>query len=338
MNTPKRRPWLRRILTVIVSTVISLIVLELILRAFLPVYQTSIPEAYQYDSELGFRLRPGIHLFKTTDFQQEVRVNQLGTVNFQENFDGYETIVFAVGDSFTFGTGVPSDMSYPAQLDLTLNQDTQGFYTKKYGVVNLGLAAFGGEQSLITVRRWAELVRPPKYILYLGCVNDYEDDVLFKSGYSNRHLVQGSPVWGGMVRPMQWLTNDLQIGIRAKLLLSQVRRSQLGAADDKNLGVPENSPPTAELEQPALEKLAAYAKENNAILIVGWSEEGLSYDWLKTWAQNNSVRFADWGPKLNSVLASIPALPMTNQHSAAHHRSWVNRMIAEEYSRQIQGK
>jgi hypothetical protein len=335
MSKPKRRSWLGRIFSVLISTFISLLVLELILRTFLPAYQTSIPEAYQYDSELGFRLRPGIHLFKTADFQQEVQVNNLGTVNFQENFDGYETIVFAVGDSFTQGTGLPADMSYPAQLDLMLNKDAQGFYTKKYGVVNLGLAAFGGEQSVLTVRRWATVVRQPKYILYLGCVNDYEDDVLFKSGYSNRHLVEGNPAWGSMVRPMQWLTNDLQIGIRAKLLLAEARRSQLGAADGKKYGVPENPPSTAELEQAALEKLAAYAKENNATLIVGWSEEGLSYDWLKVWAANNSIRFADWGPKVNSVLASIPSLPTENQHSAAHHRGWVNHLIAEEYARQI---
>lgn len=335
MNKPKRRSWFRRILTVFLSTLISLIVLEFILRAFLPVYQTSIPEAYQYDEELGFRMRPGIHLFKTTDFQQEVRMNRLGTVNFQENFDGYDTIVFAVGDSFTYGTGLPADMSYPAQLDLTLNQDAQGFYTKKYGVVNLGLAAFGGEQSIIAVRRWAGIIRPPKYILYLGCVNDYEDDLLFKSGYSNRHLVEGNPAWAGMVRPLQWLTNDLQIGIRAKLLLSRARRARLGATDAKKLGVPENPPSTAELELPALEKLAQFAKENNATLIVGWSETGLSYDWLKTWAENNDIRFADWGPKMNSVLASIPDLPTENQHSGEHHRGWVNRVIAEEYARQI---
>ncbi len=332
MDKPKRS-WRKRITLVFVSTLVSLLAVELFLRIFMPFYQTSIPESLQYDSELGFRLRPGTHVFKTTDFQQEVQVNQLGTANFQENFDGYQTIVFALGDSFTQGAGLPVDMSYPAQLDLILNEDEQGFYNKKYGVVNLGLAAFGGEQSLITLRRWAGIVRQPKYILYLGCVNDYDDDVLFKSGYSGRHLVEGSPLWGGLVRPLQWLTNDLQIGVRSKVLLARARRFQAGAVDISNED--EKAPSTAELEQPALEKLAQYARENNATLIIGWSEKGLSYDWLKNWAANNSIRFADWRPKVDSVTASIPALPTENQHSGAHHRGWVNHMIAREYARQI---
>ena len=331
-----RRPSvLFKVTAIAISILISLIAIELILRLFFPVYQTSILAAYEYDEELGTRLRPGVHLFKTTDFQEEVRVNQLGTVNFQEDFSRYESLVFAAGDSFTQGTGLPSDMSYPAQLDMKLNQNDEGLYTNKYGVVNLGLAAFGGEQSLIALRRYASKIKPPNYILYLGCDNDYEDDVLFKSGYRHKHIVQGSPQWGSLVRPMQWLTNDLQLGLRLKLAVSQLRRSKL-SADDANAAQAETAS-VAELELPVLEKLAAFAKENNAVLIVSWSETGRSYDWLKQWSDANAVAFADWGPNVDSVKSSIPALPIDNQHSGAHHRGWVNGIIADEYARKITG-
>lgn len=329
-----RRPSiLFKFTAIAISILISLIAIELILRLFFPVYQTSILAAYEYDEELGTRLRPGVHLFKTTDFQEEVRVNQLGTVNFQEDFSKYESLIFAAGDSFTQGTGLPSDMSYPAQLDMKLNQNDQGVYANKYGVVNLGLAAFGGEQSLIALRRYASKIKAPNYVLYLGCDNDYEDDVLFKSGYRHKHIVQGSPQWGWMVRPMQWLTNDLQLGLRIKLAVSRLRRSKLSA--DDSLAAQAETASVAELELPVLEKLTTFAKENNAVLVVSWSETGRSYDWLKQWSNTHRVAFADWGPKVESVKSSIPALPVDNQHSGAHHRGWVNGVIADEYARQI---
>lgn len=331
----RRGSCLGRIFVFFISTLIMLTVVEIILRTFFPVYQVAILQAYQYDPELGTRLHDNVHLFKTTDFQQEIRTNPLGTVNFQDDFNGYETLVFAVGDSFTQGTGLPSDMSYPAQLDLILNEDDKGFYQKKYGVVNLGIAASGGEQALISMRRWAGSVGQPKVILYLGCANDYEDDVLFNNGFRHKHMVDGSPTWGPLVRPLQWLTDDLQIGIRLKVAISNLRR--MGSQNEQNNLTDQKKqiPSIAELERPVLEKILAYARENNAELIVGWSDDETSYGWLKTWAQENSVKFADWAPKVKAVESSIPALPEDNQHSGGHHRGWVNHVIAEEYARQI---
>lgn len=332
MEKPKKRSWFGKLSLILMSTAVTLLVIEIILRVFFPVYQTSILEAYQYDEELGVRLRPNIHLFEMTDFQEEVRTNQFGTVNFQENWDAYDSIIFTVGDSYTQGTGLPSDMSYPAQLDILLNKDAGGFYLQKYGVVNLGLAAFGGEQSLIALRRWSSLIRRPQFILYLGCDNDYEDDILFKSGYRHNHLVHGNPNWGWLVGPLQWLTNDLQIGIRLKLLIGGLRRARLNAS---NSGTEPAGPSVAALERPVIENIAAFAKENNARLIVGWSGEGASYEWLKGWAAENEVLFADWGPKVGSVRANVPELPLENHHSGGHLRGWVNQIIAEEYARQI---
>jgi len=31
----------------------------------------------------------------------------------------------------------------------------------------------------------------------------------------------------------------------------------------------------------------------------------------------------------------MPALTLDNQHSGGHHRAWVNRVIAEEFRRQM---
>ena len=46
-----------------------------------------------------------------------------------------------------------------------------------------GLAAYGAEQAMLAIDRWADTISPPDYILYFGCSNDFEDDILFQRGF-----------------------------------------------------------------------------------------------------------------------------------------------------------
>jgi hypothetical protein len=311
----------------VATVAIALILSEIFLRIFRPIYLIDNAKAYEYDLELGLRHRSGIHLFRTTDYQEEIKVNQLGTVNFQETFSRYKSLIFAIGDSFTQGIGVAADMSYPGQLDLVLNQNEQGFYSGQYGVVNLGVSGYGGEQNLLTLNRWSTLIRSPDIILYMGCDNDFEDDQLFKNGDRHRQLVANNPSWGWMVKPMNWLTNDLQVGLRIKLLLRQWTLTENEEINHQQT--------VAELESQVLNRFVRYANEHGSALIVSWSTPGYSYQWLKSWSSSHGIAFADWVPKVESVRSFIPMLPMDNQHSGRHHRGWVNRLIAEEYARQI---
>jgi hypothetical protein len=327
--------FLKRAALVCVAAFVALAAVEIALRLFRPSYNVAIPWAYEYDPELAFRLKPGAHLFRTTDFQQESLTNRAGTANFQESFDDYPQLVFTLGDSFTQGTGVPADAAYPFQLDLLLNRDESGFYAKRYGVVNLGVAGFGGEQSLIALRRYAALLRRPAFVLYLGCENDMMDDVMFRSGSRHYQLTEGNPYWGRLVVPARWLTESLEIGIKAKAFVLGRRRErareQFEAREFKGGRVPS----AAEFEAGVFERLKTYAAEQGATLVVSWSDANPSYYWLKGWASRNGVAFADWAPRAASVTAAIPALPLDNSHSGGHHRAWTNNVIAEEFARQM---
>jgi hypothetical protein len=332
MNLSSVKLALKKISLVLCSVLLGLIIVELALRLFAKRHYPFIVASYEYDPEMAFRLRPGAHLSRTTDHQQESVTNRLGAANFQENFEGYQSLVFAVGDSFTQGTGLPADMSYPSQLDLMLNRDEQGFYVKKVGVVNLGVAGFGGEQALIHLRRWTESLGAPAAILYLGCDNDFMDDLAFKSGDRHRLELPGSPVWGRMATPMRMFQEHTQIGLRLRNYVLERRLVQLS---DEALGKAGRRVPVAELQASVLERLAAYAKEHGSLLVVGWSDPGDSYDWLEAWAERGGVAFADWLPKTESVRSAMPRLPLDNQHSGGHHRGWANRIIAEEFLRQM---
>lgn len=323
----------------ILAFLVGLAGCEIFLRLLLPLQFVSSNEAYRYDSELGVRAKPG-HFLTLNDYQQEMVVNQWGTINFHEHFKGYDCLIFALGDSYTQGTGLYADASYPFQLDLLLNLDEQGIYRKKFGVVNLGLAAFGGEQSLIALKRYTHVLGKPSIILYLGCDNDYSDDRWFKSGNSHKSIVEGNPYWGWMYNPVKWIFVETEIGKRIKYLVSQKRLAGQSATIDISKRAKESTQsakeiPVAELELDVLQRIIRTAEENRAQVILSWASDSPSYGYLRGWAEKNGYAFADWLPSIHSVISTIPALPAGNPHSGGHYRTWVNQVIARAYAKEI---
>jgi lysophospholipase L1-like esterase len=346
LEGPPARP-LRRAAALAAAVALSLaaglLLVELLLRAFLPLHFVGgTADAYQYDEELGARLVPARHHLETSDFLEEVHTNRLGTVNFQESFQDYGRLVFALGDSFTQGTGVASDASYPFQLDLLLNL-RGGRYEKRFAVVNLGLAALGMKQSLIALRRYREEIGTPDAVLFLGCSNDWSDDRLFDSGYRHRHLVAGSPHYGPFLRPLQWIGFGSEVGKRAKLLLGALRRRGVAGTEAANYGqagAEGARTNVAELQEPLFEELRARAEEMGARLVVSWTDPpgdaSGSYAWLRAWAARRGVAFADWHARAESVRAALPALSLENPHSGGHYRTWVNQMLAAAFAEQLE--
>lgn len=311
----------------IFAILFALILVELFLRLFMPLHFTAYTKAYQYDKELGYRAVPG-HWLKLTDYQQEFYVNKLGTINFQDDFKDYKHLVFALGDSFTQGTGLPSDANYPFQLDLILNLDSKGKYVKRFGVVNLGLAAFGAEQSLIALRRYIEIIGKPLFVLYLGAENDYSDDLLFRLGSRHRNIVKDNPYYGKFYYPLSLFFYDTEIGkrinyfVRERIIRAGAKKIECGSS-------------VAELEIGTIREIIKIAKDNGAHIILSWSNTGDSYNWLKSWSGQNGVAFADWVPAVNSVTGAMPRIPVLNPHSGGHYRGWVNNAIAGTFAREI---
>ena len=324
---------------------------ELLLRTFMPVRLAGYQRAYQYDADLGYRLRSNMYYLRTTDFQAELRTNGIGSINFQESFDNYETLVFTLGDSFTQGTGLRPDAAYPFQLDLFLNADSDG-YDPRFGIVNLGLAAFGMEQSMVALERFRKDVGTPRYVLFLGSKNDYDDGQLFLSGYRHGHIVEGSPTFGAWVAPLQWLTLDFEIGKRVKIGAGKLRRmaslprkmkAAEAAIEDGTATRTRQIQPVkdnvAKLEAKRFERLLQMSRDMDAELIVSWTgwdgTQSDAYSWLRSWAEERGIRFADWQPRAMSMKEAIPSLRFNNPHSAGHYQTWVNRLIADTYGEQI---
>lgn len=312
-----------------IATLIILVGCELFLRAFLPLHLTGgYIGNYKYDSELGYVIKSG-YSTKVSDYKQEIFVNKIGTVNFQEDFVGYKNLVFTLGDSYTQGTGLPMDSSYPAQLDLMLNLQNSD-YQKLYGVVNLGLAAFGGSQNVLAYHRYRQKIGEPKYILYLGCDNDLYDDLLFSDGEKHRNLVDQSPYYGLLQKPLAYFLNELEVGKRLNYARRVLYRKNLAENYGRNQFL--------KSQLPHLEEIIKSSQEAGTILLVSWADspkDSESYDNLKIWALQNNITFVDWYPMVESVSKSLPALPLLNDHSGGHYRVWVNTLIAKSMYKQI---
>lgn len=329
------RAWLRTLLVVAAIGAVSLAATEVILRVFAPLHFTGIQSSYIYDEEIGYLPRPGVHELQLTDFLQEVRTNGFGTLNYQETFDAYPLRVFTLGDSYTQGAGLPPDAAYPFQLDLELNTRDDGLYEPRVAVVNLGLAAFGGEQSLLVLRRYAKRLGAPAAVAYLGSDNDYDDDRLFEAGYRHRHLVYGSPRWEPFVGPLLWASH-FEVFKRAKMALGALQRMTLldGAEAGGAAAEPRGPKPSvAELSWPVIQKIHAECDALGADLVVSWANAtSPSYAWLRERARAEGLAFADWWPRVESVRAVAPEAPVWNPHSGGHMRTWVNHEIAESYA------
>lgn len=343
---------IRGLAVVAAASIAALLAAELSLRAFAPIHTVGIRRSYEYDSLLGVRLGSGVDERRLTDHLEEIHTNRMGVVDFREDFSGYPAVAFALGDSYTQGTGLPSDASYPAQLDESLNRDSAGMYVRRIAVLNLGLGSFGGEQSLRALERFGRTIRAPSWCLYLGSDNDYEDDLLFQSGARHRQLVAGTPRWYGLEKPIAWV-GDTQLGLRLRLGLSQgrlnrVRKAARSAAStpptagervnaEAKPASPARQRSVAELEWPVIERIVQSCAALGGRAILSWIPHGdrLSYDWLKARAADRGIAFNDWYPRVTSMIDAIPGYPVANPHSGGHYRGWVSRQIAEGFRDEI---
>jgi len=314
---------------VLVSVVLTLLLAEGLLRIFWPLYFPDNYRIYQYDPAAGYRLKSSLHSFRTTDYQEEILTNHFGTANFQQDFSGYKNKVFALGDSFTQGIGLPADASYPFQLDLLLNV-RDGRYFMDYGVVNLGVAGYGVKQAIARLKEYAEKIGPPRYILFLGCDNDVRDDQTFLAGAIHHKPLEGNPrFYPCLVRSWLWLQYGTEIGKRLTFLYKIMRRQQT---------VGQNR---AEMLEPAFRELMNLSRGMGATLVLSWMPVRLSaekppeYRWLQEFCRRQGLPFADWFPMVQAIREHIPGLPFENNHAAGHYRTWVNSMVARGFAQQI---
>jgi hypothetical protein len=179
----ERKPTRRlraKILVLAVSTTLSLLLAEAILRIVAPPFlqgsgMIDAPKAELYGGAIPPHYR---HRFRNPDTGEVfyATTNSQGWKDVEHSFtkpDGAVRILF-LGDSFTWGY-VPTEELYTRQVERLLR--SRGCQTVE--VVSIGLASWGTDHSLEALTREG-LSYEPDIVIYQFCGNDVADNVVGK--------------------------------------------------------------------------------------------------------------------------------------------------------------
>lgn len=173
-----------------ISVLFSLVILEFGLARF---YYSNIDELRQdeFDSELGWRLKPGDYTVKPPQafFTNTVSINQFGIRGraLTPAAPAGTRRVVVLGDSFTFGQAIDDETLFTTQLERRLNQSRPD---DSFEVINAGVPGYGTAQELIMLRRLANAgIVGETYVLNMF-TNDILDNLRLDYASRSKNPVQ----------------------------------------------------------------------------------------------------------------------------------------------------
>src|ERR1700744_3252663 len=170
-----RRPaisqsWLRSTLTIVLITVGTLAVAELLLRIadFRELRQDMSERslAYGYDAELGWAPIPTSISTVTPARTIHATHNSLGFRDIEFSSDGRPVMLF-IGDSFVWGVDAEAHERFTDLLRSKLTQFT---------IVNAGVSGYGTDQEYLWLKRIWPNIRPAVVVLLFCTDNDRKDN------------------------------------------------------------------------------------------------------------------------------------------------------------------
>lgn len=218
----------RIVLLTAFTLVIAVIAGEYALRTFDPSCCDTIiwtgSQTYVPDSQLIYSRIPHKSWTRTTDeFTERITSNAFGYRDheFTTRHDGVYRIL-AVGDSFTFGHGIPeTDATYPKQLEILLNAGAAS--PQKFEVLNVAEKGYSPDQEYRQIiTRLARLT--PDMVLWNLTVPGDIDNLVHDPGWPVPSLYD---VKNGALVPLDARWNWLYMSNRIRIAFPIVNKSYL---------------------------------------------------------------------------------------------------------------
>ncbi len=173
----------------VVSVIVALLIIEILLRAFLP--QQEPIHWFENSDRYGIELKKNFsqkYKYAGYDFVMNVQTNSFGhrynEYNQAEFHNKKYKKVLLLGDSFMFGQGVNMENHIAYYLATMLNKNKNTF-----SIINAGVSGWGTQQELTYAKDHFELFQPDIIIL-LFCKNDPFDDNRFLAKMT--HSIKGN--------------------------------------------------------------------------------------------------------------------------------------------------
>ncbi len=299
----------REIILTLSSILISLIIVEVAIRVLDPLGVSYFQEASRYhlaklpDPIFVYKHAPGL---RRTYQGVSVFINELGLRdrNLEKKHDG-ELRILLLGDSLTFGWGVPIEATFGRKLESTLASKLG----RPVRTVNTGVGSYNTVQEYAVLRAYADVIEPDVVVL-LYVINDIElNDPPFDP-WSQVSLQGKSPPEAiTILLEKSWL-------YRLGRFAFQYSHSNGPASLDKNVrGVTES--------MDALSAIATFCREHGIRFVTFFyrskreSLEGLSsalFSEIQTIGQNHGFSVADVG----SWWADVDMRSVTNSTIDSH--------------------
>jgi hypothetical protein len=167
---PKTKKIIPNLITLTITIIICLLILELLTRIFMYQDPVSYPPINEYDKDLCFKMKPNINVtFRTREFEISMATNAFGFREEKEAFQG-KSIMF-LGDSFTCGHGVQYNETYVYLAEDMLKEE--GYF---YSLYNFGVGGYGTMQQRKIAEKYIADIKP-EVVMLAFYANDPRDNL-----------------------------------------------------------------------------------------------------------------------------------------------------------------
>ena len=217
--TGKLRPFLSRVILIVISLLVGLLLAEGLTRLLLPQMAprtAQLTKFWQYDSRYGWAHIPGTSgTFEAYGIDALVQINAKGFRGPQVEYarDPKRQRILALGDSYVWGYGVNKDEMFTEQLRKT---------RPEVEVVNLGVSGYSTDQELLLYRNEGAKYKAD-LVMIVVCDNDPPGNVL-----TEQYVTYGKPVFQLKDRDLMLLNQPVaQTALWKRALTQLATRSYL---------------------------------------------------------------------------------------------------------------
>ena len=165
------KKWLTNIATMLFTTLIMLLICELVIRFFLPQQLSQVKFLYDKDIGLqhvpyleGSESYPGVYDFDVSNGENGFRTSHKGAVPSFVNKK-----IMLIGDSFTYGKGVNDEETFAYRLQEALLKDS-------VQIINAGVEGRGTDHGLRTYQHYKDKYQP-NTVIHFAHYNDLADNI-----------------------------------------------------------------------------------------------------------------------------------------------------------------
>ena len=184
------KQWHIKILMALAGVIISLVLVELGLR----ILHIEYPVFYDYDPQIGYKLRPGTKGYYLSEGKGYVSINRDGLRD-REHAIAHpaNTLRIAVlGDSYAEAMQVNQDEAFWSVMEKDLEKSDH-LKGRQVEVIDFGQSGFGTTQELLTLENKVWKYSPDVVLLAFTSANDVADNsrALKKIDYLPYHVYVG---------------------------------------------------------------------------------------------------------------------------------------------------